>query len=974
MKRNFGLFLVSLLLSLSIIGPAPAQIVYNSKIIHNMEYADAYNSIMSNLLMNYWNGSVSYEGKESGFWEGDWMGDAHIRGIDNLAAIAFDPRFLPDQSELNRADTRTDLLRKANRTIDYTTWVLTSKVPAALAAFQATNELHGITKGELYSVVSGGLGYSAGFEMSSAPDYEKYAPLAYRGISVRPRYKLLARQYADIILNVFSNQALVEGLQYETNFSTGQALSTNAWAILRLIKNDTYEENYAADIKRAMQFVERMEATPSNFAEVVKAYLMLADITGDSAYREKAFAIGDDVARQVENYQKQAKDGTAGSHGYYMSTHLNYIDMFLTLYDVSPRKKYLILSKSGIDTIIEYFLIDDPLNNGYKTVAHDTNFANFVRSDRWPPDPSKMGAQPPHLTKAYPACTGCVHLFCHLLYRYDLLKNKIVIRKVEIDIDPADWDTIRHTARKAEVTIPVCGDGPAESPFEYVPATVTVDGQTLTNVGVRTKGFLGSINPARPSLKFKFDKFVDDQLLGDIERMTLNNNHQDPSRMQTCFAYKTFQKAGLPAPDCNFAHVSVNGMDLGIYSDVEAIKKRFLRKHFDDDEGNLYEAQLSDFTTEDINRWERKTNTKSDDRSDLENVMAALAADDATLLSRLEPLVDLDKFYSFWAMEVLTAHWDGYNGNMNNCYIYNDPTTGKFVFIPWGTDSSFSPESETLNLNSVGPLFANSALSNRLYHHPLARQKFIERLAALYEMVWGDGHLQAEVGRIQEALQPLISSAYNPNFASAAADLKAFMNSHAAAVYNTLIARPTPPAYPYAPQSRCIDALPDPVPFSISFSTTWGIGGTLNGEFSEFNIPGVDFIQTLNYVYGALVGPGEAETFGVGNIGMVFYQVRTPLRMTRQTTGIILRLSEQQFMSGEPIVIENAAAGALQFSSTSLTDTDAALVDGVVTNGVLTLNRYGMTSGDIVSGTFSGEIVYIPGLLGKAKVLQLPLQ
>ena len=52
-------------------------------------------------------------------------------------------------------------------------------------------------------------------------------------------------------------------------------------------------------------------------------------------------------------------------------------------------------------------------------------------------------------------------------------------------------------------------------------------------------------------------------------------------------------------------------------------------------------------------------------------------------------LVDLDSFYTFWAMEGLLGFWDGYSGNRNNFFIYLNPDTEKFHFIPWGADSLF---------------------------------------------------------------------------------------------------------------------------------------------------------------------------------------------------------------------------------------------------------------------------------------------
>jgi len=43
---------------------------------------------------------------------------------------------------------------------------------------------------------------------------------------------------------------------------------------------------------------------------------------------------------------------------------------------------------------------------------------------------------------------------------------------------------------------------------------------------------------------------------------------------------------------------------------------------------------------------------------------------------------DSEEFFRFWAAESLINLSDGYAGNLNNFYLYHNPTTGKFVFIP----------------------------------------------------------------------------------------------------------------------------------------------------------------------------------------------------------------------------------------------------------------------------------------------------
>src|SRR5687768_10913246 len=195
--------------------------------------------------------------------------------------------------------------------------------------------------------------------------------------------------------------------------------------------------------------------------------------------------------------------------------------------------------------------------------------------------------------------------------------------EVEIEVAPADWDELRFQTRSVPEIFGSCLAEPFRDPFTYFPATVTVDGETLDQVGVSKKGFLGSLSTEKPSLKLKLDEYVDDQALFGMKRLTLNNSQQDPAFVRQCLTYQTFTAAGIPAPRCNFARVRVNGDDLGLYVHVEAVNKPFLRRHFADDEGNLYEGTLSDFRQGWTATFELKTNESANDRSDLEAVVAA---------------------------------------------------------------------------------------------------------------------------------------------------------------------------------------------------------------------------------------------------------------------------------------------------------------------------------------------------------------
>ena len=143
-----------------------------------------------------------------------------------------------------------------------------------------------------------------------------------------------------------------------------------------------------------------------------------------------------------------------------------------------------------------------------------------------------------------------------------------------------------------------------------------------------------------------------------------------------------------------------------------------------------------------------KTNEAANDRSDLRGLAAALEVDDDQLLDALEKHLDIDAFMTFWAMEVITSHWDSYSGNRNNYLLYHDPGSDQFYFIPWGADGAFQRLSLFNPENSDIAVLAEGAVANRLYEHPEGRAMYVDRLRSLYEQHWNEEVLLAEADRI----------------------------------------------------------------------------------------------------------------------------------------------------------------------------------------------------------------------------------
>ncbi len=389
--------------------------------------------------------------------------------------------------------------------------------------------------------------------------------------------------------------------------------------------------------------------------------------------------------------------------------------------------------------------------------------------------------------------------------------------RVEIEIDADDWGELCTQTRDAWELLSGedCLSEPFGSPFTYFPATVTIDGESFPNVGVRKKGFLGSLSESKPGLKIDLSEYGEEALFHDVKRLTLNNAISDASYLRQCLGYGFYRDSGMPASRCNYATVAVNGDELGVYVNVEPLKKAFLRRHFDDDEGNLYEGTLSDFREGWTGTFEKKTNESADDWSDIEAMVEALEAPDEDLVAALEPALNLDAFYTHWAAEVLSSHTDGYAWNTNNYYLYADPADGdRFHFIPWGIDAILYGEDAG---DVPASVFAYGWMASRLYAIGDTRAAYQQRMRELLDGPWDEDVLTERMDRDRDIVLSQLEGDEYTAVEEAITQLQARMEAQRPRVLEALDADE---AWPYEPRENwCFDMVGE---LSATFDTTWG--------------------------------------------------------------------------------------------------------------------------------------------------------
>jgi spore coat protein H len=252
----------------------------------------------------------------------------------------------------------------------------------------------------------------------------------------------------------------------------------------------------------------------------------------------------------------------------------------------------------------------------------------------------------------------------------DLFKPSGPVPKFKINLNKENLELLKREPRK------------------YVRCEVKVGDKTYQDVAIHIKGAAGSSRgwDDKPALTLNFDMFVKDQNFYGLDKIHLNNSVQDGSYLNELICGEMALAAGLPASRATHAIVELNGRKVGFYVLKEGFNKGFLKRHFENSSGNLYDGGF----LQDIDAPLKLDSGKANDRKDLKALVEACREGDADKRwEKMNKVLDVDRMITNAVLQTIATDWDGYCRNRNNYRVYFDPKTNKAVFIPHGMDQMF---------------------------------------------------------------------------------------------------------------------------------------------------------------------------------------------------------------------------------------------------------------------------------------------
>ena len=131
---------------------------------------------------------------------------------------------------------------------------------------------------------------------------------------------------------------------------------------------------------------------------------------------------------------------------------------------------------------------------------------------------------------------------------------------------------------------------------EYISVDVIINGQKITNVGIRPKGNnslqqVASSDSDRYGFKIKIDEYVKGQTCFGLDMLVLNNMIGDATCMKEYTAFDMMKTMGIETPYFNYADISLNGEKWGFYFAMEAYNDSYEQRVNAEESGVLYNVK-----------------------------------------------------------------------------------------------------------------------------------------------------------------------------------------------------------------------------------------------------------------------------------------------------------------------------------------------------------------------------------------------
>lgn len=316
---------------------------------------------------------------------------------------------------------------------------------------------------------------------------------------------------------------------------------------------------------------------------------------------------------------------------------------------------------------------------------------------------------------------------------------------MKITFEEDNWMTLLDSMRQY-------GDG-------LLIGTVEIDGKRYENVGIRYEGNKAyRVANTRNPLYIRLDYINKNQNHEGFETIKLSRALRDPSMLREVLGYEIARKY-MPAPQANFATLSINDAAVGLFVNLQAVDEVFLKNNFGSSENSFFACSPS-YSEKDMAPEGCKKNLYSSLEYESKascytrnfKILSKDGWDDLIELSRvlgqetekIEEVLHVDRTLWMLAFNNVLVNLNSYSGqNSKNYFLYKDDL-GRFnpvvadLNLAFGSFKNIGGGSSDLKLKELqrlDPLLhadnATKPLISKLLSNPNYKKIYLSHLRTI---------------------------------------------------------------------------------------------------------------------------------------------------------------------------------------------------------------------------------------------------
>lgn len=317
--------------------------------------------------------------------------------------------------------------------------------------------------------------------------------------------------------------------------------------------------------------------------------------------------------------------------------------------------------------------------------------------------------------------------------------------------------------------------------FNWSEAQFRLAQQEFPRTAVRYRGngtFVNSLFGPKQSFKLDLNKHNKAQNLAGVRTLNFVNSIPDNTYMHDALAERFFRDLGVPAPRTAFAYLTVDApgslgnRPLGLYVMIENIDDDFALDRFGSKKVPIFKPVTSTLFKDLGTDWKEyagiydlKTKATPDQLKHLIDFAHLVSqSDDAEFARRLSEFLDLEQFAGFLAGHVLTSSYDGFLSNGQNFYMYLDPKSNRFGFIPWDHDHGWgefgyvSTNDRREQASIWDPCTYDNRFLNRVLKVETFRDLYRQTLERALRELFTVDRLYQQIDQVAAVIRPAIAA------------------------------------------------------------------------------------------------------------------------------------------------------------------------------------------------------------------------